>query len=383
MAYRQNNIFDFLGDTEGDPEVATKETPKKQEPAKAASQTKAPPGKKQDSLPKQSDKNQPQAQNKNQPQTQNKRQDSQPNKAKQGGDKQGPPRGNNAPANKSQGGNNTKPQTAPVVDSAVGDSESFEKPVGASKQRSFEPMKHDRKSRTGYDNDIKKSGEGRHNWGRQGDEYRNTRRPRREFDEEPAGAATEENTEPAKSGEAPAEAADAAKPLAPKDPEDLFKSVAEYEEELKAKAKEVKLPELGEIRKAGEGEEDKWKNTVVLVKKRRKKMTFICNPLRLNKRKQQPNQLKKITKIRKVKYLKLILIYPVYKNQEKIKEVALVALLEKEEETSKRVVLVAVMHLLLLFHLTKKVFLNYKILLKTQLLHFSTPLITQTIYLLL
>jgi len=278
MAYRQNNIFDFLGDTEGDPEVATKETPKKQEPAKAASQTKAPPGKKQDSLPKQSDKNQPQAQNKNQPQTQNKRQDSQPNKAKQGGDKQGPPRGNNAPANKSQGGNNTKPQTAPVVDSAVGDSESFEKPVGASKQRSFEPMKHDRKSRTGYDNDIKKSGEGRHNWGRQGDEYRNTRRPRREFDEEPAGAATEENTEPAKSGEAPAEAADAAKPLAPKDPEDLFKSVAEYEEELKAKAKEVKLPELGEIRKAGEGEEDKWKNTVVLVKKEKKDDIYMQSP---------------------------------------------------------------------------------------------------------
>jgi len=275
--YRQNNIFDFLGDTEGDPEVDTKETPKKQEPAKAASQTKAPPGKKQDSLPKQSDKNQPQAQNKNQPQTQNKRQDSQPNKAKQGGDKQGPPRGNNAPANKSQGGNNTKPQAAPVVDSAVGDSESFEKPVGASKQRSFEPMKHDRKSRTGYDNDIKKSGEGRHNWGRQGDEYRNTRRPRREFDEEPAGAATEENTEPAKSGEAPAEAADA-KPLAPKDPEDLFKSVAEYEEELKAKAKEVKLPELGEIRKAGEGEEDKWKNTVVLVKKEKKDDIYMQSP---------------------------------------------------------------------------------------------------------
>jgi len=54
--YRQNNIFDFLGDTEGDPEVVTKEASKKQEPVKAASQTKAPPGKKQDSPPKPSDK---------------------------------------------------------------------------------------------------------------------------------------------------------------------------------------------------------------------------------------------------------------------------------------------------------------------------------------
>jgi len=270
--YRQNNIFDFLGDTEGDPEVVTKEASKKQEPVKAASQTKAPPGKKQDSPPKPSDKNQPQAQNKNQPQTQNKKPDNQPNKAKQGGDKQGPPRGNNTPANKGQSGNNTKPLAAPVVDSA--DSESFEKPVGGSKQRSFEPMKHDRKNRTGYDNDIKKSGEGRYNWGRQGEEYRNTRRPRREFDEEPAGAATEENTEPAKSGEAvPAEAADATKPSAPKDPEDNYKSVAEYEEEQKAKAKfAVKLPE---IRKAGEGEEDKWKDTIKLVKKEEKNDVYM------------------------------------------------------------------------------------------------------------
>jgi len=268
--YRQNNIFDFLGDTEGDPEVVTKETPKKQEPAKAASQTKAPPGKKQDSPPKQSDKNKPQVQNKSQPPTQNKKQDSQPNK----GDKQGPPRSNNAPSNKSQGGNNTKPQAAPVVDSAV-DPESFEKPIGGSKQRSFEPMKHDRKSRTGYDNDIKKSGEGRHNWGKQGEEYRNTRRPRREFDEEPAAAATEENTEPAKSGEAaPAEAADATKASAPKDPEDNYKTVAEYDEELKAKAAKfaVKLPE---VRKAGEGEEDKWKNTIELVKKEKKNDVYM------------------------------------------------------------------------------------------------------------
>jgi len=271
--YRQNNIFDFLGDTEEDPEVLTKETPKKQEPAKAATQTKAPLGKKQDSPPKQSDKNQPQTQNKNQPQTQNKKQDNQANKAKQGGDKQGPPRGNNAPANKSHGGN-TKSQAAPVVDSAV-DPESFEKPVGGQKQRAFEPMKHDRKSRSGYDNDIKKSGGGGHNWGRQGggEDYR-PRRQRRDFDEEPvAGAATEETTEPAKNGEAaPVEAADATKPSEPKDPEDNFKSYAEYMEDKMKTKLDMKLPE---VRKAGEGEEDKWKNTVQLDKKAEKNDVYM------------------------------------------------------------------------------------------------------------
>lgn len=252
--YRQNNVFGFLDETEGDPEVVAtvKETPKKQEPAKTTVQPKAPLTKKQDPTPqKPADKNQG---------TQYKKPaDNQPNKAAKPADKPAP-RANNAPPNKAPT-NNTKPQTA--ADSGA-DLELTEKPSSSQKQRTYEAVKKDRKSRNGYDNNVKKGGEGRYNWGGQGEEFRQ-RKPRRSDNSfEDSTKEGEENPAVPKEGEAaPAEGADAAKSDVPKEQEK--KSYAEYLEEQKTKAKlDLKLPEA---RKAGEGEEGKWNNTIKLDKK--------------------------------------------------------------------------------------------------------------------
>jgi len=253
--YRQNNLYGYLEETEGDPEVeAVKETPKKQEAAKTTI-------KKQDPTPqKPADKNQG---------TQNKKPaDNQPNKAAKPADKPAP-RANNAPPNKAPT-NNAKPQAAPA-DSGV-DLDLTEKPTSTQKQRTYEAVKKDRKSRNGYDNTtVKKGGEGRYNWGGpggqggQGEEYRQ-RKPRRADNSfEDTTKEGEENPAVAKEGEAaPAEGADTTKPDVAKEPEK--KSFTEYMEEQKNKAKlDLKLPE---IRQAGEGEEGKWKDTIQLGKKK-------------------------------------------------------------------------------------------------------------------
>jgi len=269
MATYHSNIFSNLADTEGDPEVEVKEAPKKQETAKAAAQ-KAPA--KKDSGPQK----QPVKSQQPPPKAQIKKPENQPNTGahnKAGGEKPAQ-RSNQGQNNKSQPANTTfnpKPQptaatVAPTVTDTTADLETVDKHNMRQKGTSFESIKRDRKSHSGYDTGMKKGGEGRNNWGgplrEGGGEYRGPRKSRRPDNLTGEEAVTaEESVEPTKEGEvAPTEEND---PKAGPKAEPQKKSLDEYYLEQNKVKLEMKLPE---IRKA-----DEWKGekpTFVLDKKK-------------------------------------------------------------------------------------------------------------------